>query len=222
MNASPMVPGYRQRLGYHAVLLGVAVLLTSAALIYVNFHTKDVITLRLEEDLQTSLQQVVPPTLYDNQLLKDTVIIRDKDVSGKPADTLFYRARKHGKVVALAFPAIAYGYSGEIDMIIGVKTDGTLLGVRVIAHSETPGLGDKIEAGKSDWIFGFKGLSLGKPPLAKWLVKKDGGVFDSFSGATITPRGVVAGIRHGLQVFAAHRAELLQDSAKTSGRKING
>ena len=212
--ASPMKPALRQRIGYHTLLLGVAVLVTSAGLIYVNLRTKNEIALRMEEDLQESLQQVVPPTLYDNQILKDTVTIQDKDVNGKPDSTIFYRARKQGKIVAFAFPAVAYGYSGEIDLIMGVNTNGTLLGVRVIAHAETPGLGDKIEAGKSNWIFDFKGKSLSNPPKDKWLVKKDGGVFDQFTGATITPRGVVAGIRHGLEVFAAHRKELLQDSVE--------
>ena len=221
-DASPMKPALRQRLGYHPILLGVAVLLTSAALIYVNLATKDKIALRMEEDLQASLAQVVPPTLYDNQILKDTVTIQDEDVNGKPASTIFYRARKHGKIVALAFPEVAYGYSGEIDLIMGVDTSGTLLGVRVVAHAETPGLGDKIEAGKSNWIFGFKGRSLTNPSKDKWLVKKDGGVFDSFTGATITPRGVVAGIRHGLEVFAAHRKELLLDSANVGGRNTDG
>ena len=220
--ASPVKPALRQRIVYHTLLLGVAVLLTSGALIYVNIRTKDEIALRTEEDLQASLQQVVPSTLYDNQLLKDTVTITGKDVSGKPNSTIFYRARKHGKIVAFAFPEVAYGYSGEIDLIMGVDANGTLLGVRVVAHAETPGLGDKIEAGKSHWIFGFKGHSLTNPGKDKWLVKKDGGVFDQFTGATITPRGVVAGIKHGLEVFTAHRTELLQDSANAAGRNTDG
>ena len=221
MTASPMTPPLRQRLSYQPVLLGVAVLLTSAALIYVNYATKDKIALRMEEDLKASLAQVVPPTMYDNQILKDTVTIQDTDVTGKPGSTLFYRARKHGKIVAFAFPEVAYGYSGEIDLIMGVDTKGTLLGVRVVAHAETPGLGDKIEADKSHWIFGFKGKSLSNPSPDKWLVKKDGGVFDSFTGATITPRGVVKGIKHGLEVFVAHRAQLLQNSGNAGGRKTD-
>lgn len=222
MSASPMQPALRQRLGYHPVLLGLAVLITSGVLIYVNYATRDKIAVRLEEDLKASLAQVVPPAMYDNKILKDTVTIQGTDVSGKPNSTIFYRARKNGKIVAFAFPEVAYGYSGEIDLIMGVDPNGTLLGVRVIAHAETPGLGDKIEAGKSNWIFGFKGKSLTNPTEDKWLVKKDGGVFDSFTGATITPRGVVKGIKHGLEVFAAHRKELLQDSATTGGRNNDG
>lgn len=219
MNAPTTSPQLRQRLGYHPVLLGMAVLITSAVLIYVNLATKDVIAVRMEEDLKASLAQVVPPSMYDNQILKDTVTIKGTDVSGKPNSTIYYRARKHGKIVALAFPEVAYGYSGEIDLIMGVDPKGTLLGVRVVAHAETPGLGDKIDSSKSNWIFGFKGKSLTNPSPDKWLVKKDGGVFDQFTGATITPRGVVKGIKYGLEQFAAHRAELLQDSANAGGRK---
>lgn len=221
-SSAPVHPPLRQRLGYHTVLLGLAVLVTSGALIYVNLHTKDEIAKRMEEDLKASLAQVVPPTMYDNKILKDTITIQDNDVTGKPSSTLFYRARKNGKIVAFAFPEVAYGYSGEIDLIMGVDTNGTLLGVRVVAHAETPGLGDKIEAGKSNWIFGFKGRSLTNPGKDKWLVKKDGGIFDSFTGATITPRGVVAGIKHGLEVFAAHRAELLADATTAHGRTQDG
>lgn len=212
--------GVRKRIGYHTILLGVAVLITSAVLIFVDLRTRHEITLRLQEDLKSKLAQVVPPSMYDNQILKDTVTIHGKDVSGKPYNTIFYRARKHGKIVAFAFPAVAYGYSGEIDLIVGVDTTGKVLGVRVIAHSETPGLGDKIEADKSNWIFSFTGKSLKNPPPDKWLVKKDGGVFDQFTGATITPRGVVAGIKYGLENFKAHRAELLQDSPNTANGRI--
>ncbi|MBI1423326.1 MAG: electron transport complex subunit RsxG [Gammaproteobacteria bacterium] len=221
MNTST-TPGLRQRLGYHPVLLGAAVLVTSAILFYTNIETRDKIALRMEEDLQASLAQVVPPSLYDNQILKDTVTIRGKDVSGKPNQTIYYRARMHGKIVAFAFPAVAYGYSGEIDMIMGVDTHGTLLGVRIIAHAETPGLGDKIETGKSDWILGFKGKSLTDPGDNKWAVKKDGGVFDQFTGATITPRGVVAGIHYGLEEFAAHRQQLLDDATGNDGSDTDG
>ena len=216
MTASAKTSGFRQKLGYHPALLGLVVLISSAALVYVNFQTKDVITRRADEDLQKSLQQVVPADLYDNELLKDSVVIKSRDVTGQPVSTIFYRARNHGKIVALAFPTTGYGYSGAINMIIGIDTHGTLLGVRIIAHSETPGLGDKIEAGKSKWIFGFKGLSLGNPPESHWAVKKDGGDFDSFTGATITPRAVVAAIRNGLEEFSAHRDEVLKDITKTA------
>ena len=106
--------------------------------------------------------------------------------------------------------------AGEIKLMMGIDAAGKLLGVRVLAHKETPGLGDKIEVKKGDWILRFTGLSLGNPPAARWKVKKDGGEFDQFAGATITPRGVVRAIHGGLKFFAAHKAELLE--VKTNGQ----
>ncbi|HOV05508.1 MAG TPA: RnfABCDGE type electron transport complex subunit G, partial [Kaistiaceae bacterium] len=97
---------------------------------------------------------------------------------------------------------------GAIRILMGVASDGGLLGVRVLQHAETPGLGDKIEAAKDDWILGFFGLSFGNPPKEKWAVRKDGGQFDQFSGATITPRAVVGAVRTGLEFFEANRERL--------------
>ena len=94
--------------------------------------------------------------------------------------------------------------------MLGIVADGRVLGVRALSHKETPGLGDKIDVKKGDWILQFAGLALGQPPAEKWKVKKDGGQFDQFTGATITPRGVVTAIRHGLEFFAAHQAQLLE------------
>ncbi|MDD1636491.1 MAG: RnfABCDGE type electron transport complex subunit G [Methylococcaceae bacterium] len=94
-------------------------------------------------------------------------------------------------------------------MIMGVDRDGNILGVRVLSHRETPGLGDKIEVAKSDWILNFVGRSLDNLTPAQWAVKKDGGVFDQFAGATITPRKSVQAINRGLQLFKAHQAQLI-------------
>ena len=100
------------------------------------------------------------------------------------------------------------GKIGEMKLMMGIAADGKLLGVRVLAHKETPGLGDKIEAKKGPWIERFTGLSLGNPPLERWKVKKDGGDFDQFAGATITPRGVMKAIRGGLEFFADNKTAL--------------
>ena len=102
--------------------------------------------------------------------------------------------------------------AGDIDVILGLAADGKVLGARVLAHKETPGLGDKIEVAKGDWILAFDGLSLGNPPPERWAVKKDGGDFDQFSGATITPRAVVRALKGGLEFFAANRAILTASS----------
>jgi electron transport complex protein RnfG len=128
-------------------------------------------------------------------------------------DITVYRATKDGKIVGVAYEIYGTGYAGEIKLMMGVAADGKVLGVRVLAHKETPGLGDKIDVKKTDWITRFTGLSLGNPPIEKWKVKKDGGQFDQFAGATITPRGVVKAIREGLQFFDAHKTEMLADNA---------
>jgi len=122
---------------------------------------------------------------------------------------LAYRALQGSEVTGVALRVTGQGYAGAIDLVMGVDPSGRILGVRVLAHKETPGLGDHIDATKDDWIRHFDGTSLGAPPEDQWAVKKDGGVFDQFAGATITPRGVVKAIRSGLHLFRDHRAALL-------------
>ncbi len=109
----------------------------------------------------------------------------------------------------MVFKVQARGYAGPVVSMMGVDRDGTLLGVRVIKHTETPGLGDKIEPAKSNWIYEFEGKSLSDPPAGKFAVKKDGGVFDQFAGATITPRAVVKSVKGGLEFFAREKSRLL-------------
>jgi len=200
-------PEYRHRLGYHVALLGGVALLTSAAIGVADHLTRADITQRRLEDLQVTLQQVVPAQHYDNDLVRDTVTV---DYGGAPltAD----RARRDGRVEAVCYQVSAPGYGNTAMVIaIGIDRAGTLLGVRVIGHNETPGLGDKIESSKSDWILRFSGRSLHDPQPDKWAVKKDGGVFDQFTGATITPRAVVKAVKAGLEFFAAQRALLLDE-----------
>ena len=113
----------------------------------------------------------------------------------------------------LIVPAIAHdGYSGDISMIVGVKRDGSIAGVRVLLHKETPGLGDKIELKKHQWILNFNGKTLTVPVIEEWKVKKDGGVFDQFAGATITPRAVVGQVKRVLEFVAANEQSLFTDA----------
>ena len=123
-----------------------------------------------------------------------------------------FRAILHdGDVSGVVLPVIThYGYSGDIKLIVGVDREGEITGVRVTKQNETPGLGDKIEANKTRWIFGFDGKSLGDPGEKGWAVKKDGGVFDQFSGATITPRAVVGAIHQVLEYVHQHHDELFE------------
>lgn len=144
--------------------------------------------------------KLVPREAMDNELLKDFITIDDPNLSPSPAR--IYRARKSGEPVALIIsPVEEPGYAGPIRLMVGIRADGVLGGVRVLSHMETPGLGDKAEESRSDWILGFTGKSFGNPPREKWKVKKDGGVFDQFTGATITPRNIVRAVRRTLGYF---------------------
>lgn len=200
----------KKRISYQSLLLAGFALLASALLGLADYNTRDVIKLRLEEDLRASLAEVIPDSLYDNNLLEDTVYVDSKDDGVGEDETLVYLGRKEGKVNAVSFRLVAPGgYSGAINLIMGLDKDGNVLGVRVISHAETPGLGDKIEVSKSNWILNFEGHSLQNLTIEQWAVRKDGGVFDQFSGATITPRAIVKAVYQGLLFFKHHRAELL-------------
>ncbi|BCB28772.1 electron transport complex subunit RnfG [Sulfurimicrobium lacus] len=190
----------------HAVILGSFCLGFGLLLAVTDMVTAKDIAARALEDKQNSLSQVIPNSLHDNNPVTDSFAM--KDDHGK--DITVYRARKDGKVSGLAYEIYGTGYGGEIKLMLGVDVAGNVLGVRVLAHHETPGLGDKIEEKKGDWILRFTGLSLLDPVIDKWKVKKDGGQFDQFAGATITPRGVVLAIRNGLEFFAAHQAQLTE------------
>lgn len=198
----------RARLSYQGVLLGAAALVTSGALALASKVTDSDIKAAQAADLKQSLTQVLPGR-YDNDLLKDTVL-----VSGPDGELTVYRARREGKVEAVVFQVQGRGYAGPIVCMMGVDRDGHVLGVRVLKHAETPGLGDKIDPAKDDWIHSFEHKFLGDPPPEKWAVKKDGGMFDQFSGATITPRAVVKAVRGGLEFYAREKSKLLGEGTE--------
>nr|WP_321457615.1 RnfABCDGE type electron transport complex subunit G [uncultured Cohaesibacter sp.] len=190
---------------YLATLLGGFSLLCAFILASSYVATLDPIALRQKEDLQSSLAKVIPATLHDNDLVKDAYVIKDDAGTEKTV----YPAYKNGAFVAVAYLVSAVGYGGPILSLIGVDKEGSLLGVEVLQHTETPGLGDRIESARGDWIRQFLGHSLGNPALEQWKVKKDGGYFDQLSGATITPRAVVLSVRNGLQFFKAKQDKII-------------
>lgn len=190
----------RGKLGYQGISLGIVALVASAALSIGNKLTGPAIAEAEARDLQASLSQVLPDGSYDNDLLKDTITIDG---------VLIYRARKAGTLTGVVFQQARRGYAGDVVVLMGIDATGTLTGARVIKHQETPGLGDKIEIAKAKWILDFNGKSLDNLPADKWAVKKDGGVFDQFAGATITPRAVVKAVKAGLDFHATHRQEIL-------------
>ncbi|MGR8940495.1 MAG: electron transport complex subunit RsxG [Gammaproteobacteria bacterium] len=199
----------RPQLRYQAGILAGFALAASLLLGLADLATRGVIELRLQEDLQASLEEVIPSDLHDNNLLQDTVTLPSADANIGAAETVVYLARKQGAVTAACFRLVAPdGYAGPISLVMGVDKNGEILGVRVISHAETPGLGDKVEITKSKWVLSFGGKSLDNLTFEEWAVKKDGGVFDQFAGATITPRKVVQAIRRGLEFYRAHQVEL--------------
>ncbi|MBK1734982.1 hypothetical protein CKO15_06730 [Halorhodospira abdelmalekii] len=113
------------------------------------------------------------------------------------------------RVTAVALERIGRGYAGDIGVIVGIDRDGRVIAARVTEHRETPGLGDDIEARRSDWIEMFRGRSLGDPPSQRWTVKRDGGEFDQLTGATISARAVIEAVHEGLALFEEHREALL-------------
>ncbi|MCP5229910.1 electron transport complex subunit RsxG [Accumulibacter sp.] len=195
---------FREKVVYQPLLLGAFALLASGALAWMSKATGDAIVAAEAADLRTSLGEVLPAGFADNDLLGDTLTI-ERD--GWPVT--IYRARQHGKVRGAVFKVAERGYAADIQLLMALDADGTTLGVRVVKHAETPGLGDKIEATKSPWIEDFAGKSLRKPLPEQWAVRKDGGAFDQFAGATITPRAVVKAVKGGLAFFSEHRQEIL-------------
>lgn len=209
--SAPQVPaagdaGFRDRLPYQPALLGAVTLAAAAALSLAHVATREHIAAAETRDMQMTLAQVLPAGFADNDLLGDVREIPDGSVRPRRV----HLARQAGQIAGVVFPASAHGYGGEIRMLMAVATDGRVLGVRVLKHTETPGLGDKIEVARHPWITTFNGRSLEDPPTEKWAVSKDGGIYDSFAGATITPRAVVRGVRDGLEFFRTHRHTILE------------
>lgn len=209
-----------KNLPYTDILKITAVLVLFASvgtgLVAVSYEkTKDRIKYNEEQKLLETLNNLIPAALYDNALNTDTIAISNRGQLGSDKPVTIYRAYKEGRPIAVAFKPIAPdGYNGNIKLLVAIRYDGTLLGVRVVDHKETPGLGDKIETkSASGWIQGFTNLSLDKPIKEKWKVKADGGDFDQFTGATITPRAVVKAVKRSLEFFQVNRDELFNRQA---------
>lgn len=153
-----------------------------------------------QQELLNVLNQLLPPDMHDNDLVASCTLVAHPELGG--AQQKVYRATVKGQAVnesipqALALEVIApNGYSGAIKLLVAFNLNGSVAGVRVLEHKETPGLGDKIELRKNDWILSFNGLSVNGADDKRWAVKRDGGQFDAFTGATITPRAVVQAVK---------------------------
>ena len=179
---------------YQAVLLGSACAIVGLALIFGHTATHEAISQAEKADQLSSLNQVLPADLYDNNPLVESQLV---DHPSLMQEATLMLARKEGEVTAVAIQGRVAGWGGPIDFIAATDRIGNVLGVRVISHKETPGLADKIEIAKSDWITSFNGKHLTD---TRWAVKKDNGDFDQFTGATITPRALVKGVYAALEI----------------------
>jgi len=188
------------------------------ALTYSSTHER--IAQNEREFTLRSLNQIVDEQRYDNDLFNDLLMVHNRQLLGSKDPVAVYRARKEGKPVAAIIASTAPdGYNGTIHLLVGVNTDGSLAGVRITSHRETPGLGDGIEIERSDWVLAFDGHGLGRPGIDGWQVKRDGGEFDQFTGATITPRAVVKAVKNTLIYFAAHKEELFSQPDGQTGNQ---
>ena len=199
-----------QSITRNSMLLAVFAVCTTVLISGTYLLTKDRIALEKRRAEERALLEIVPRDRHDNSMLDDVITVGPAAAGLKLADEKrIYLAKLDGAVVTAIIPATAPdGYTGEIDLVVGVNADGSIAGVRVLSHRETPGLGDKVDLKKSDWVLGFDGRSLDNPGPAGWAVKKDKGVFDQFTGATITPRAVVAATLRVLQYAEANRQRL--------------
>lgn len=196
-----------------AVILLIFVVAFTSLLAAAFLWTRPAIEAAAAEEKMKLIGEVLPREIFDNDLLKDSLQLAPSAALGVDEPSTAYLARKAGMVSALVFEAVAPdGYSGRIRLLIAVAADGTLLGVRVTQHKETPGLGDYIDPRKDKnrehpWIRQFEGLSLASVSDREWRVRKDNGRFDSVAGATVTPRAVIKAVHKALQYVAENRQQ---------------
>lgn len=195
--------------GMPRLVLVLTLITVSAGLILslVEAMTREPIAEQRRLETLRALQAVLPPV--ENSPDQDTVqLLTGRDKRGRDVSRTFFRGRQGNKLAGVAFQVTAGdGYSGNIDVMVGVDPSGTVVGVEILSHNETPGLGDKIEDPAFKGIFAGKNLD-----NADWRVKKDGGEFDQITGATISPRAVVGAVRKGLEFYREHRTDILADA----------
>lgn len=194
----------------NSLLLGLFALITTLLIASTHLSTKDKIAEAQRRAEQKALLELVPLSRHNNSMLDETLEVGSEalllHLKNKKK---IYVARQNGRPIAAILPAIAPdGYSGAIEIIVGINLDGSIAGVRTLSHKETPGLGDKIDVNKSDWVLSFNGKSLNNPKPSLWAVKKDKGAFDQFTGATITPRAVTKSVYQSLLYFDQNKERI--------------
>jgi electron transport complex protein RnfG len=191
------------------LVLTLVAALAGLVLALVESATREPIAAQRRLEMLRALKAVLPPV--DNAPDSEVVrLVTGRNKKGQELERPFYRGRQGGELRGIAFPVTAPdGYSGNIEIMVGVDPHGAVTGVAILRHAETPGLGDKIA--RPDFTGRFLGKTL---QSADWRVKKDGGDFDQLTGATISPRAVVGALRSGLEFFRAHRDQIVGDDGK--------
>ena len=185
-----------------ALTLAIIAAVLTALVVLVASFTRDRIASNEQAWIRQRLDALVPPATHDNDLLADSIAVTAPDLLGSSQPIKIYRARRAGAPVAAVLRPIAPdGYRGPIELLVAIGQDGRLIGVQVIRHQETPGLGDAFESRDVHWLDRFRGRSLADPPTQRWTVRRDGGDFDAFTGATITPRAIVKAVRNSLEYY---------------------
>ncbi|MEZ9823119.1 electron transport complex subunit RsxG [Shewanella sp. 10N.286.45.A1] len=198
----------------NGLLLGLFALLCTGLVAIVNQLTFAKIKQQEQIELSRVLHQIIPDEIHDNELTEHCITIESSEFLGTTKPLPAYIATRNGDGVAIAIETVAPdGYNGNIKIIIGLNQAGEVLGVRTLSHQETPGLGDKIELRKSDWVTKFNGLSVSSEKDKRWHVKKDGGQIDQFTGATITPRAYVKAVKLATLYFNENKQALLSAPA---------
>ena len=205
-------------IGLSGTVLALFAAITSVAIGWTYLGTKAQIDLEVRRAEARQLLEIFPPGTHDNDIVDDVFeVAAETALLGIRQARQGYRVRQGNKVIGVILPATARdGYSGDIRALIGVRLDGSVAGVRVVAHRETPGLGDKVDLRKSDWILDFNERSLTNPVLGGWNVEKEGGVFDQFTGATVTPRAVILATRRALEYATLNAATLFEIEADSA------
>ncbi len=204
-------------IGLSGTILALFAAITSVAIGWTYLGTKAQIDLEVRRAEARQLLEIFPPDTHDNDIVDDVFeVAAETTLLGVREPRQGYRVRQGNTIIGVILPATARdGYSGDIRALVGIRRDGSIAGVRVVAHRETPGLGDKVDLRKSDWILDFKERSLTNPAMNGWNVKKEGGVFDQFTGATVTPRAVILATRRALE-YATLNAETLFETGADS------
>ena len=197
----------------NGLILAIFAVVTTGLIALTYFGTKDQIALQQQQKLLSILNAVIDKSSYDNAIQLDCALVTATDLLGSDEPQHVYRATKQGQAVAVAIETTAPdGYNGKIQLVVGITSSqaglATVTGVRVLKHKETPGLGDKIELRISNWILDFKNKIFNADVAPNWAVKKDGGQFDQFTGATITPRAVVNAVKLSVEYYLANQSTI--------------